>query len=261
MLHVLGMLSLSLVVVLGLMIILWIIYLFQRNIGIADVGWALGFILTSVVYLVLGEGYFWRKLLVLLIVSIWSLRLLFYLIARFQLYQERSRYELLWQSWTNHRHLKALALFISQGAVIVILSLPFALMTQNILPFFSSYEVFGLLIWMGGVIGETVADNQMSQFKQNPVNQNHVYEGGLWHYSRHPNYFFEWIIWIAYFIMALSSPWGWLSFISPVLMLYFLLQIFGIPPAEARALRIQGDAYRDYQQRTSAFFPWFYKIF
>lgn len=125
-------------------------------------------------------------------------------------------------------------------------------------PYFSTFEIFGLLIWMGGLVGEALADWQLDQFKKNqPSDQ--VCDQGLWKYSRHPNYFFEWVIWVGYGLMAISAPYGWLGLISPILMLMLLVKVSGIPLAEAQALKTKGDAYRDYQARTSSFFPWFPK--
>jgi steroid 5-alpha reductase family enzyme len=255
-LTILGMLGVSLAIVMGLMFLLWIVYLIKKNVNVVDIGWGVSFILTVLVYFALGDGYFWRRLLILILVSIWSLRLVTYLMERFS-FQKEPRYQQILQSTARHINLKVLALFLLQGFLVVVLSLPFALMSQNVLPFFTAPEVFGLLLWMGGVLGETVADDQLYRFKQNPNHENQVYEGGLWRYCRHPNYFFEWVIWIAYFIIALSSPLGWLAVISPILMLYLLLKVSGVPLAEAEALQTKGDAYKNYQKRTSVFFPWF----
>jgi steroid 5-alpha reductase family enzyme len=132
-------------------------------------------------------------------------------------------------------------------------------MSQHSFPFFSSYEVFGLLIWMGGVAGETIADYQLASFKRNPLyaGSGQVFDQGLWRYSRHPNYFFEWIVWIGYSVMAISAPFGWLGIISPILILFLLLKVSGVPLTEAHALEAHGEAYRDYQSKTSPFFPWF----
>jgi steroid 5-alpha reductase family enzyme len=79
----------------------------------------------------------------------------------------------------------------------------------------------------------------------------------LWRYSRHPNYFFEWLIWMAFTLFALSSPYGYLALVSPILILFFLFRVTGIPATEAQALRTKGDDYRQYQQTTSVFVPWF----
>ena len=100
------------------------------------------------------------------------------------------------------------------------------------------------------------ADAQLHRFKQDPANKGKTCQVGLWHYSRHPNFFFEWLIWVSYALYAMGSPsgaWGWLS---PALMLYFVTKVTGIPATEAQALRSRGDEYRKYQQTTSAFFPW-----
>lgn len=88
-----------------------------------------------------------------------------------------------------------------------------------------------------------------------PANKGKICEIGLWNYSRHPNYFFEWLIWVSYFIFALGSPWGWLSIICPLAILYFLLKVTGIPYTEAQMIKSRGQAFIDYQKTTSAFVP------
>jgi steroid 5-alpha reductase family enzyme len=100
-----------------------------------------------------------------------------------------------------------------------------------------------------------MADAQLAAFKRAPANRGKVCDIGLWRYSRHPNYFFEWLIWVAYFIFALAAPWGWLAVVGPAGILYLLLRVTGIPMAEAQSLLSKGDAYRRYQQTTSAFVP------
>lgn len=259
MFHFFVMLGTSLVLVQTVMLLFWGYYLIRRNVSVVDIGWGIGFIVAAAVYFLLGDGYFWRKVLVLTIVSIWALRLVKYLSHRFLPEREDPRYELLLTKWpfAGYPIFQVLTLFGFQGLLITFLSLPFALMNQNLLPFFSTYEVFGLLVWMGGIVGEAVADRQLDQFKQNPALAGQVCDQGLWKYSRHPNYFFEWVVWIGYGLMALSAPYGWLGLASPLLMLYLLLKVSGVPLAEAQALKTKGDAYRDYQARTSPFFPWF----
>jgi steroid 5-alpha reductase family enzyme len=106
------------------------------------------------------------------------------------------------------------------------------------------------------VAGEAIADAQLASFKRNPGDEGRVCDTGLWRYSRHPNYFFEWLVWVAYFVFALASPWGWIAAIGPASILFLLLRITGIPLTEQQAVRSKGDAYRRYQQTTSAFVPW-----
>jgi steroid 5-alpha reductase family enzyme len=78
---------------------------------------------------------------------------------------------------------------------------------------------------------------------------------GLWRYSRHPNYFFEWLVWVGFFVFALGSPMGWLAIVSPMIMFYLLMYVSGVPMAEEQSLKSRGDEYRKYQAATSVFFP------
>ena len=97
---------------------------------------------------------------------------------------------------------------------------------------------------------------QLAAFKRDPANKGGVCDVGLWRYSRHPNYFFEWLIWIAYAVFALASPYGWIAIAMPVLMLHFLINVTGLKATEEQALRSKGERYRQYQARTSGFIPW-----
>jgi steroid 5-alpha reductase family enzyme len=116
-------------------------------------------------------------------------------------------------------------------------------------------EVAGVAIWLTGLLGESVADGQLAAFKRNASNRGKVCDVGLWRYSRHPNYFFEWTIWIGYAVFALASPWGWLALAMPALMLHFLINVTGVKATEEQALRSKGELYREYQRRTSMFVP------
>ena len=107
--------------------------------------------------------------------------------------------------------------------------------------------------------GEALSDFQMQRFKADRANDGKVCEAGLWRYSRHPNYFFESLIWWGFFIAALSSPHGWVTIICPLLMLYLLFQVTGIPLTEEYAIKSKGELYRAYQRTTNAFVPWFPK--
>lgn len=101
-----------------------------------------------------------------------------------------------------------------------------------------------------------MSDEQLHGFKANPKNKGRTCNVGLWQYSRHPNYFFEWLVWVAFFVYALGSPWGWAAVISPVIMYVLMIYVSGVPLAEHQALESRGDDYRRYQQVTSMFFPW-----
>jgi steroid 5-alpha reductase family enzyme len=108
-----------------------------------------------------------------------------------------------------------------------------------------------------GLAGESLADLQLSQFVARPENRGKICQVGLWRYSRHPNYFFEWTIWVSYFLFALGQPYGAWTFYCPLIMLHFLVNVTGVKLSERGSLARKGDAYREYQRTTSAFFPWF----
>jgi steroid 5-alpha reductase family enzyme len=108
-------------------------------------------------------------------------------------------------------------------------------------------------------LGETVADAQLAAFKKALENKGKVCDTGLWGYSRHPNYFFEWLMWVSYFLFALASPYWYLAIISPVIILYLLLKVTGIPATEQQSIRSKGEAFKIYQRKTSVFIPWFKK--
>ena len=109
----------------------------------------------------------------------------------------------------------------------------------------------------GAALFYALADAQLAAFKRDPAHRGRVCTAGLWGYSRHPNYFCEWLVWVAYFVFACGSPWGWTSVACPLCILGLLLGVTGIPMTEEQSLRSKGGAYRRYQRTTSAFVPWF----
>ena len=96
----------------------------------------------------------------------------------------------------------------------------------------------------------------MKSFKADPANKGKTMRYGLWRYSRHPNYFFQWLTWVAYALIALAAPYGWIGLVSPLLILYLILFVTGVKPAEEQALKSRGDDFRRYQRETSVFIPW-----
>jgi len=243
-----------------LMFVLWLIHLKTNNAAVVDFGWALGLAQFAVIYAALGNGYLPRRILIGAIAGIWGLRLATHLLFDRVIGQpEEGRYQQLRKEWGGNIKLKFLFFFEFQALLDVLLSLPFLLVCLNPQPRLSWLEYAGAGLAAISIIGEGVADRQLKQFKANPANKGRTCQVGLWNYSRHPNYFFEWLIWMAYFVFALASPYGYITLVCPALMLYFLYRVTGIPATEAQALRSRGDEYRRYQQTTSAFVPWFKK--
>lgn len=242
----------------GLMLLLWLIHLPMRNAAIVDAGWAGGLALLGAIYAVVGGGYPPRALLVASMALLWGLRLALYLLfTRVIGHPEEGRYVQLRREWGGNLPLKFLAFFQFQALLCILLSIPFLVAALNAQPRLAFHEYAAVALWLAAFLGELFADRQLHVFKANPANRSQTCRAGLWRYSRHPNYFFEWLIWVAFALFAIGSPYGYLALVSPILILFFLFRVTGIPATEAQALRTKGDDYRQYQQTTSAFVPWF----
>jgi len=261
MLHIFTLLGASFTLVMALMLIFWLIYLFQRRACVIDIGWSLGFIVAAWSYLILGNGDLWKMLVMTAMVTIWAGRLTMHLFRRYRADgREDPRYQDVLSKWDpDSATLFFLMLSIFQGVLIVVLSIPFFLVSIGSNDIWTQSEAVGVILWLIGVGGETLADRQLEAFHKESVDKDAVYKKGLWRFSRHPNYFFESITWFGFAIFAFSSSAGWLALISPILIMVLLFKVSGIPLTEMHALRTRGEAYREYQRTTSVFVPWFPK--
>lgn len=246
-------------IVAGGMLALWLVHLLIRNAAIVDVGWAAGLAALAIFYALQGPGYYARKWAMASMAGFWGLRLALYLfVSRVAGKPEEGRYVQLRKEWKTHLPLRFLFFFEFQAVLTVVLSLPFLLACLNPAAPLGKLEKIGAGIWLVSICGEAISDYQLHRFRRDPANRGKTYRRGLWGYSRHPNYFFEWMIWVGYAVFALGSPWGWLALLCPALMLYFL-GTTGVAATEAQALRTRGVEYRAYQRTTSTFVPWFRK--
>lgn len=248
--------SIVLVAASVLMAALYILQLRSGDAGIVDAGWSFGIGLAIAWYaftLELGLG---QRLAVALVTIPWSLRLGGYLlIDRVRGSEEDGRYRQLRLAWGERARRNFFLFFQFQAVLIALFSLP-PLMAM-LAPSTSGYFLTcGIALGWGALLGESMADAQLRRWRGNPLNRGKTCREGLWRYSRHPNYFFEWLHWWAYVIMAGPSLFALPALGGPALMLLFLYRITGIPYTEQQALKSRGDEYRDYQRSTSAFFPW-----
>lgn len=202
-----------------------------------------------------------RQWLVAALVAIWSLRLGTHIAIRTAGITDDPRYAAFAREWGVDSP-RRMFIFL-QNQALGSIPLVFAVFVAAHVPGdglrFSDY--LGALILLAGIAGEAVADGQLRAFRADPANKGRVCDTGLWRWSRHPNYFFEWFGWLAYPVIGLSIadpfsyPFGLATLLAPVFMYWILVHVTGIPPLEAQMLRSRGDRYRDYQSRTSAFFP------
>jgi steroid 5-alpha reductase family enzyme len=250
--------SVSLAVMFVIMLIGWVASIRLKNAGIVDVIWAFSFGLLAVIFASFEQGLPARRLLLLTIVLPWSMRLGAYLLKRFlrEFPREDKRYAAWRSEWKERATRNMFWVFQLQGFLISILGWQFALSCADPSPIRFS-DLLGVAIGLIGFVGESVADCQLAAFKCNPSNIGKVCTYGLWNFSRHPNYFFEWLVWIGLFVFTSSSQLGLYTIYSPLLMLFMLTKVSGVKLTEQHALQARGSEYENYQKTTSAFVPWF----
>lgn len=225
------------------------------NTGIVDVLWALGVGGGAVYYGLAGDGAELPRASVATFGGLWGIRLAWHLWRRVRSEAEDGRYRQMRAHWHGDQR-KLFLFFQAQAVLVVLFSVPFLAVARNPSAGITPWWLAGVAIWVASVIGEAVADAQLARFRADPRNRGKTCRDGLWRYSRHPNYFFEWVHWFAYVCFAAGSPWAWLAWSGPLLMYVFLRWISGVPYTEAQALRTRGDDYRAYQRTTPMFIPW-----
>ncbi len=242
----------------AVMALLWVWQRRVQNAGIVDVGWAALVAGLAVADARFGDGWEYRRALVGFMMGSWGLRLAVYLLYDRVLNRaEDGRYVEMRRAWGADAARRFFWFFQTQAVAALGFSLPALFASANREPRFSVVELVAAGLWILAFAGESTADRQLLRFKSNAANRGRTCRAGLWKFSRHPNYFFEWLIWIALALFASASAWGWLTLACPAAMLYFLLRVTGIPLNEAQARRSRGDEYRDYQRTTRMFIPWF----
>lgn len=229
----------------------------KKDAGIVDVTWAASVGLLGIYFAVFAGGEVHRRVLIAALVAIWSFRLAGYLLVdRFLRGPEDGRYQMLRSRFAGRANVFFFGFFQLQAFWAVLFAVPLLPGLFLAKPFPAWSDAAGVAVWLVAVIGEGVADRQLARFRREPGHRGKTCRAGLWRYSRHPNYFFEWVHWFTYVILAIGSVYVWVSLLGPVVMLVFLYKITGIPYTEKRALLSRGEDYRRYQRTTSAFIPW-----
>jgi len=227
--------------------------------GIVDFGWTAGLGFAALFYGIVAEGDFAFRLGLVLVACPWSFRLAAYILRdRVMGREEDGRYQMLREGWGSAAPIRFALFFAFQALLVGLFSLIFLVVATRTGPF-GWVNYMGIALGWLAIGGEGLADRQLSRWRLAPENKGKTCREGLWRYSRHPNYFFEWLHWWAYVLLAMGSNLAWLTLAGPLLMLLFLYRVTGIPYTEKQALKSRGDDYRRYQASTSPFFPWFPK--
>jgi steroid 5-alpha reductase family enzyme len=238
----------------------WLVQQRTGNSGWVDTIWTFSLGLVgagSALWPIAGAAPNARQWLVAALVAIWSLRLGLHIAVRTWGITDDPRYAAFASEWGVDSPRKMFVFLQNQGFGSI--PLVFAIFVAARVPdgALRLQDILGALILFCGIAGEALADAQLKRFRENPANKGQVCDIGLWRWSRHPNYFFEWFGWLAYPVIAISFvyPWGWATLLAPLFMYWILVHVTGIPPLEAQMLRSRGARYRDYQSHTSMFFP------
>jgi steroid 5-alpha reductase family enzyme len=203
------------------------------------------------------DGSAGRRLLVAGLAVAWAGRLCAYLLAdRIVGRPEDARYRKLREHWGARAERNFLITFLAQAVLIVLFALPLWVVMKHPASFPAGWDIAGAALWLIAVAGEIAADRQLAAFRARTEHRGRTCRQGLWRYSRHPNYFFEWLHWWAYVVMAIGAPRAGLTLLGPALMAIFLFKVTGIPYTEKQALASRGEDYREYQRTTSMFIPW-----
>ena len=248
-----------LVAMLAVMVAAWVFCLAAKNGGWTDVFWSFGtgFGLAGAAFAAaVSDGSGARRLLVAAFMLAWGLRLGVYLAQRVAGHPEDARYANFRATAKNYR-LTMLWVSLPQALATALLSLSVVAAAMRPTPTLDVRDGLAVLVYGTAIAGETISDLQMKRFREDPANHGKVIQTGLWAWSRHPNYFFQWLGWMAYPLMALdpSRPASFLTLIAPAVMYGLLRYVSGVPPLEEAMLKSRGDRFRDYQARVSVFFP------
>jgi len=238
--------------------LLYLIQRHSRDATAVDAGWGISVAGAAIFCAVAGPGDLSHRVLIAILAGFENLRVAWVVVRRFG-HGEDTRYRELRERWAARgREQLTFAIFYqAQASFAPLLGIPFALAAFNRHPGLAPIEWAGAALWVVAVTFETVADRQLAAFRADPANRGRTMRSGLWRYSRHPNYFFQSVTWLAYALIATAAPFGYLGFLSVALILYLIVFVTGIPPIEERALKTRGEDFRRYQRETSPFVPWF----
>lgn len=250
----------ALLVIICLMSLLWIISIIIKNVSIVDLFWGFGFVLTNIFYFISTEGLWTRKIILLILVSVWGLRLSGYLAWRNLGKGEDFRYKQFRSNYGEKRYwwISFFQTFLLQGILMWLITAPL-LGAQYFGPDKDTgiLDYAGLALWITGFIFEAGGDFQLARFKADPANKGKVLTSGLWHYTRHPNYFGDSAVWWGYGLFCLSAG-SQLPVLGSLLMTALIIKVSGVVLLEKNLVDKKPE-YRQYIEKTSAFFPWFPK--
>ncbi|HBE41031.1 MAG TPA: hypothetical protein DDW27_07485 [Bacteroidales bacterium] len=250
----------ALLVILIMMSVLWVFSVIFKNVSIVDLFWGFGFVVATVFYFINTDGNSIRKVILLILVSIWGLRLSIYLARRNYGKGEDFRYREFRKKYGENRYwwVSFFQTFLLQGFLMWLISAPllgaqyYGAEKNPGIPDFA-----GIALWITGFVFEAGGDFQLARFKADPANKGKVLDKGFWRYTRHPNYFGDSAVWWGYGLICLSAG-SYLPVLGSILMTALIIKVSGVALLE-KSLKDQKPQYKEYIEKTSAFIPWILK--
>jgi steroid 5-alpha reductase family enzyme len=241
----------------------WLIWRRTGNAGWIDTTWTFGLgavgIAAALCPLPQSAAPNARQAILAALFAAWAVRLGVHIAGRTAAITDDPRYARLAQDWAAAAPRRMFVFLQQQALGSVPLALAIFIAAQVPVPQLRLQDFVGFAILALGIVGETIADSQLRDFKSDPANGGRILDTGLWRYSRHPNYFFQWLGWLAWPAIAIdlsgTYPYGWLAAIGPAVMYWVLRHATGVPHLERHMERTRGDAFRAHQARVNVFFP------
>ncbi len=250
----------ALAAVVALMTVVWVVSVIERDASIIDVFWGLGFVTAAWIYFYMTEPTTLRRYLLVVLVTIWGLRLSFYILWRNWGKGEDFRYRAMREKNPKvFPWLSLVTVFWLQAVLLWAISIPLLWAQRAARPAGLTWlDLLGIAFFVVGFAFEAGGDWQLGRFKSDPANQGKVLDRGFWRYTRHPNYFGDAMVWWGFFLFAAATPGSLWTIYSPILMTLLLMRVSGVTLLE-KSLKATKPGYREYVRRTNAFFPWFPK--
>ena len=247
--------------ILTVLTFVWIISVRLQDASVADTCWGLGFVLLAWLYCVLSPALTPRSWLVAALTTLWGTRLSAHIFRRNHGKGEDPRYQAMRATHGRAFWWRSLfTVFWLQGAILWFVALPVLVAVRAARPAgLTAVDALGVLVFAVGFGFEVVGDYQLARFRAVASNRGRVLDRGLWRYTRHPNYFGDATMWWGMYAIAASTPYGWLTVLSPSVMTLLLMRVSGVTLLED-GLKASKPGYRAYIARTPAFFPWFPRV-
>lgn len=235
---------------------LWfLVSLIKKRNDVADVAWGLGFVLVVWTSYFLSDDFGIRGVLAGILVSIWGLRLAWHIYTRNKDKVEDYRYMAWRKEWGKWFYLRSyLQVYLLQGVFLFLIVIPVLIINKNAGVALGLLDLLAVAVWLLGFFFEAVGDAQLSRFIKDPTNKGKIMQGGLWAYTRHPNYFGEVAQWWGIWLLAFSMPYGWFGIVGPLTITFLILKVSGIPMLEAKMA--ENPDFAEYKRKVSMFIPW-----